>query len=192
MPVEIVGPRDSWPAEFRVIGTDLREILGALALRIDHIGSTAVPGLAAKDVIDVQVTVRSLEPWTTIPRTLADSGYIEVPDIAGDHRRAGGPEGEEHWRKRFFREPQGRRRAHIHVREDERPNQRYALLFRDYLRTHDEDAASYLAAKRDLAERFRDDRDAYSDAKDPVCDRLIEAAEVWAGAVAWAPGPSDA
>ena len=54
------------------------------------------------------------------------------------------------------------------------------------------EAADYLAAKRDLAEHFRDDRDAYSDAKDPVCDRIIEAAEVWAAAVAWAPGRSDA
>ena len=58
---EIVSPSASWPAEFREIGMAVRKALGALALRIDHIGSTSVPGLAAKDVIDVQVTVAALD-----------------------------------------------------------------------------------------------------------------------------------
>src|SRR4051794_4003824 len=64
---EIVAPSSGWPAEFAEIATALRSALGGLALRIDHIGSTAVPGLAAKDVVDIQVTVAALDAAALTP-----------------------------------------------------------------------------------------------------------------------------
>jgi len=71
--ITIVPYNPAWPAEFRAIAAGLRQALGELALRIDHIGSTAVPGLRAKDIVDIQITVRSLDP--EIERRLAAPGY---------------------------------------------------------------------------------------------------------------------
>ncbi len=82
--IEIVEYNPRWPEEFMLIGTSLRRALGALAVRIDHIGSTAVPGLAAKDVIDVQVTVAELDADAIVP-ALASLGYRWRDHIDGDH-----------------------------------------------------------------------------------------------------------
>ena len=122
---------DRWPREFSRIGRALRGVLGERALRIDHIGSTSVPGLAAKDTIDVQVTVADLPD----ANLLAGAGYREFAPVR-DHRPPDAPYGEDDWAKRLFNEPPDERRANIHVRVEGRANQRYALLFRDYLRTH--------------------------------------------------------
>jgi GrpB-like predicted nucleotidyltransferase (UPF0157 family) len=191
--VEIVEPDPRWPAEFEAIARPLRATLDGLALRIDHIGSTSVPGLAAKDVIDVQVTVASLEPPHVLDALLGTLGYTAVLHIEGDHLPPGSrPEGADAWRKRFFRPPPGQRRTNLHVRLDGRPNQRYALLFRDYLRAFPAAAAGYAQVKRELARWHPDDLDAYSLIKDPVCDVLMAAAGDWASRVGWRPGPSDA
>jgi GrpB-like predicted nucleotidyltransferase (UPF0157 family) len=175
---------DRWPERFREVAARIRAALGDRALRIDHIGSTAVPGLAAKPVIDVQVTVAQLRDAAS----LADRGFEEKPGLA-DHRPpgAGGPDGD--WQKRFFNPSSGR--VNIHVRVDGRPNQRYALLFRDYLRTHADAAKAYEELKRGLA-RHLPDRGTYADVKDPACDLILIAAEAWAAATGWSPGPSDA
>ncbi len=84
------------------------------------------------------------------------------------------------------------RRTHGHVRIDERTNQRYALLFRDYLRGHRPAAAGYEAAKRALAQLHPGDIDAYLAAKDPICDIIMAGAEAWAAATNWTASPSDA
>ena len=82
--IAIVSYDDRWLAEFQRIATALRAALGELAVRIDHIGSTAVPGLAAKDVIDVQVTVAALEA-AAITTALAPLGYTLRDEITRDH-----------------------------------------------------------------------------------------------------------
>jgi GrpB-like predicted nucleotidyltransferase (UPF0157 family) len=74
--IEIVPYRASWPNEFKTLAAELRHALGDLALRIDHIGSTSIPGLAAKDRIDVQVTVTSLEP--VVEHALNQIGYTRL------------------------------------------------------------------------------------------------------------------
>ncbi len=121
--VEIVPYKCSWPAEFRTIATTLRQGLGDLALRIDHIGSTSVPGLAAKDVIDIQITVAALDqPLLSAMQAL---GYTQPEGIWRDHRPANmdGPDNE--WEKWYFNTPAGQRRTHTHVRVLGRANQRY-------------------------------------------------------------------
>ena len=140
-----------------------------------------MPGLAAKDVIDVQVTVAALADADP----LVGAGF-PVYAITRDHVPPGTNNDEHEWTKRLFSLPDGERRANIHVRQLGRANQRYALLFRDYLRAHAPAAAAYAELKRRLA-RDLEDPAAYPDVKDPACDLIWIAAEAWADATGWQP-----
>ncbi len=165
-----------WPGEFELVAASLRAALGDLALAVDHIGSTSVPDLAAKDVIDVQVTVAALSD--AVREALVAAGFAHRADITRDHvPLPSAPSAD--WAKLYFQQKPGARRAHIHVRVAGAPNQRYALLFRDYLRAHPAAAGAYATLKRELARRVGDDADAYYDVKDPACDRIWEAAKEW-------------
>lgn len=188
--IEIVAYNERWPQEFRRLGEPLREALGELALRVDHIGSTAVPGLAAKDVIDVQVTVARLDAGT-IASALAPPGYTLLEGVNRDHVPPGRDDAPVEWSKLLFSPPPGQRRTNLHVRQVGRANQRYALLFRDYLRADAQSAGAYGQIKVALARLHPDDREAYYNVKDPVCDIIMAAAEYWAGATGYVAGPSD-
>jgi len=187
--IQIVPYRDEWPREFRVIAAGLRAALGDRALRIDHIGSTAVPGLPAKDIIDIQITVSELDE--EIESALAGIGCGPDEHLRRDHRPSGAAGPENDWEKWYFREPAGGRPTNTHVRVAGRPNQRYPLLFRDYLRAHPFTAAAYAELKRRLAAGLANPR-TYPDVKDPAVDLIYLAAEEWATATGWQPGPSDA
>jgi GrpB-like predicted nucleotidyltransferase (UPF0157 family) len=189
--ITIVPYDDRWPGEFAAIGAALRGVMGDLALRIDHIGSTSVPGLAAKDRIDAQLTVADFERFEPVQAALERLGYTGVPGILHDHQPPGWAGPDEQWEKRFFRPPATQRPTNLHVRAAGRANQRYPLLFRDYLRAHPRSAAAYAELKRRLAENLRD-LDTYPDVKDPACDLIIAAAEDWAAASEWQVEPSDA
>ncbi len=186
--ITIVPYQPAWPGEFQKIGRMIREALREHALRIDHVGSTAVPGLAAKDIIDVQITVAGLEP--AIKETLTAIGYLHRPHTH-DHLPPGHEGQDDQWTKWMFKSLDDGRRANVHVRIAGRPNQRYALLFRDYLRAFPTIAQAYAATKMALARRHPDDADAYYDVKDPICDLIIGSAELWARNSGWKPGPSD-
>ena len=188
--LEIVAYRASWPSEFAEIAAPLRLALGNLATRIDHIGSTSVPWLAAKDIIDVQVAVRALDG--RIAAALAPLGYTLRADITRDHVPPGASEAPDEWAKQYFAPPEGQRPTHLHVRVEGRANQRYPLLFRDYLRAHPDSAAAYARLKMQLADLLCDDRYTYTDIKDSACDLIAFAAEEWATSTAWQPGHSDA
>jgi GrpB-like predicted nucleotidyltransferase (UPF0157 family) len=188
--ITIVPSGPQWPLEFRRIGMPLREALGDRAVRIDHIGSTAVPGLAAKEVIDVQVTVATLDAGKLV-RALAPLGYTLWEGITGDHLPPGRDDPPEEWRKLFFRAAEGQRRPNLHIRQAGRANQRYALLLRDYLRADLRVRGVYEQVKETLARLHPEDLDAYYDVKDPVCDIIMVAAERWASEMSYAPGPSD-
>jgi GrpB-like predicted nucleotidyltransferase (UPF0157 family) len=177
---------ESWARDFTRLGRRLRELLGDRALRIDHIGSTAVPGLAAKDRIDVQIAVADLADGNP----LGGAGFVELAPVA-DHRPPGDAGAATEWEKRLFQSLNEQRRANIHVRVAGRANERYALLFRDYLRVHPAAVAAYADLKRRLAAELRDVR-RYAEVKDPACDLIIAAAEDWAAETDWEPGPSDA
>lgn len=174
-----------WPSEFENIRQALQETLGSLALRIDHIGSTSVPGLAAKDVIDVQVTVAGLSPEIIDRMTVA--GFQHKENLF-DHVPPGEDTTPERWAKLLFVQSAYRRRAHIHVRVAGNPNQRYPLLFRDYLRAHPRSAAAIERIKRELAHYHATDVEAYYDIKDPVYDLIWEAAQEWAAVTGHDPG----
>jgi GrpB-like predicted nucleotidyltransferase (UPF0157 family) len=175
----------TWPGEFEVLRLSLLEILGSLAMRVDHIGSTSVPGLGAKDIIDIQVTVRELTPEAK--QRLVDASYYWFEAFTHDHVPLGEDDDPKLWAKFTFSQPQGQRRAHVHLRIHGNPNQRYALLFRDYLRAHPNSARSVELIKRELAKRHAEDEDAYYDIKDPVYDLIWDAAQVWARQTGWTP-----
>jgi GrpB-like predicted nucleotidyltransferase (UPF0157 family) len=188
--IEIVEYRASWPQDFRDVAGAIRKGLGDLALRIDHIGSTSVPGLCAKDVIDQQITVAALDARVTT--ALHALGYSLAEDISRDHRPPDdvGPEAD--WTKLFFRAPQGQRRTNTHVRVTGRPNQRYPLLFRDYLIAHPATAAAYGELKRRLSVALINPDDDYPDVKDPAVDLIYLPAQRWAAETHWTPAPSGA
>jgi GrpB-like predicted nucleotidyltransferase (UPF0157 family) len=177
--IRVIPYDPAWPTMFARQAAELREALDAVALRIDHIGSTAIPQLAAKSVIDVQISVADFEPLDAYRGPLERLGYVF---------RADNPDRT----KRYFREPPGQRRTHIHVRRADSFGEQVALLFRDFMRVHADVAAEYADLKIKLAERNRGDRTAYTDAKGPFIWSVIAQADAWAQRTGWMPGPSDA
>ena len=175
--------QDRWQSDFDLVAADLRAVLDSEALSIDHIGSTAVPGLCAKDVIDVQVTVRAL--GGSVSRKLLDAGFTIHKDLwRQDHVPPGFEANQPDWRKLFCMQRAGARRSNIHVREVGRPNQRYPLLVRDFLRNDTRTAEAYGRLKRRLAVSLADP-ETYPDVKDPVADLIYLAAERWAHQTEW-------
>jgi GrpB-like predicted nucleotidyltransferase (UPF0157 family) len=175
----VIVPYDpAWPAVFAKLGTSLRAALGDTALRIDHIGSTSVPGLDAKPIIDVQISVMSFDPLDAFRLPIEGLGYIF---------RADNPE----LTKRYFRERPGDRRTHVHVRRAGSWAEQFALLFRDYMRAHGEDAQRYAEVKHRLAEEYGEDRHGYTEAKAPFLWEIMVKADRWSQHVGWEPGPSD-
>lgn len=191
MVIEIVEYQPRWQEEFRSLAREIRFVLGPLAQRIDHIGSTSVPGLAAKDRLDIQMTVVSSEDLDRALAALARAGFQPRPGNVSDHVPPGASDSPNDWDKRFAAQRPNERAANIHIRVAGAANQRYPLLFRDYLRAHPRSAAAYAELKRRLAENLAD-INTYADVKDPACDLIIVAAESWAETTTWTPGASDA
>jgi GrpB-like predicted nucleotidyltransferase (UPF0157 family) len=188
--ITILPYNPTWREEFLHIGGMLRKYLGEMALRIDHIGSTAVPGLPAKDIIDIQVTTSLLSP--KLERAINLCGYQRILSITYDHVPPGRDADPAQWEKWLFKPEPGSRKVNLHVRLPGRQNQRYALLFRDYLRSFPDVAQAYGQVKTVLVRYHpEDDMDAYYEIKDPVCDIISSGAEFWAAATGWQPGASD-
>ena len=139
--ISIIPYQSNWPTQFEQLSRTLHEALGDLALRIDHIGSTAVSGLAAKNIIDIQITTTALT--TELENALNKIGYQRILSVTKDHTPAGTREAPEEWIKWFFTAPNNQCSANIHVRLAGRANQRYSLLFRDFLRAHPQVATAY-------------------------------------------------
>ena len=177
--VAIVDYDPTWPDQFEQLAAALARQVSDAALAIDHIGSTSVPSLAAKDIIDLQVTVASLEDADRLAPAFQQAGYTATP-YRLDHQPAGDAGDPCLWEKRLWQSPPGARRVNLHVRVAGWPNQRYALLFRNYLRAHPHAAAAYARLKRGLAEQHGDDLAAYTELKDSACDLIVVAAEDWA------------
>jgi GrpB-like predicted nucleotidyltransferase (UPF0157 family) len=185
-PVVVTSYQPHWVDEFTRIAKHIRDLVGHAATRIDHIGSTAVPGLGAKDIIDIQITVSDLDKAAGLTSLLKTAGFRQRIKFQYDVFRKK-PKTDPELRKLFMREPDGERRAHIHIRELGRFNQRYALLFRDYLRSSQEVRAEYELLKRRAAGLFPESIDDYLFLKDPVEHIIYEAASLWAEKVRWSP-----
>lgn len=185
--VRVVPYHPRWPSWAAAEIGALRTALGPAVVHADHIGSTAIPGMAAKDVLDVQLSVRDLdEAARAFGDPLAGLGYERKP-YEHDHVPAGDDSDPELWSKRYWR-----RRNHpggdvnLHVRVVGSPNERLALLFRDYLRAHGDAVAAYSRFKQELSGAVPD-LAAYTEIKDPVVDLVIAAAARWARDTGWQP-----
>lgn len=178
-PIVIVPYDPRWPGDFLAIAAVFRLELGEAAERIDHVGSTAVPGLPAKDVIDIQIAVHDLNAAEGVSIPVQALGY--VLHAANADRT-----------KRFFREPPGCRRTHVHVRARGSFDEQLNLLLRDFLRADPVAAQVYAATKRALAERFRYDRAGYVTAKEPTIWGLLLQAHSWSQTVGWSAPARDA
>ncbi|MFF2925632.1 inositol monophosphatase family protein [Streptomyces celluloflavus] len=183
----VVDAHPGWAAEGRCLTTELGALLGPSALRVEHIGSTAVPGLDAKPVFDLQVGVADLpEAARAFDAPLSGAGFTRSP-YEHDHVPAGRTDDPERWTKRLWLRRGGPGPdVNLHVRRVGSPNERLALLFRDWFRAHPEAVPAYARFKRELAHRVPG-IDAYSDIKNPVVDLVIEVAEAWASATGWRP-----
>lgn len=184
--ITIFPYKDRWPDEFRMIATRIQNAVGDRMLAIHHIGSTSVPQLAAKDVIDIQVTVFDLT--ASMQKQLEEIGFALSPHQQ-DHCPPGMQLPADELAKRHYRGTD--RPCNLHIRKVGTFNQRYPILFRDYLRLHPMARDAYGEIKMQLAKYFPDNPDAYYDIKDPVCDALMAGAFEWAKTNQWNPGPSD-
>ena len=152
MKPEIVPYDAAWPSRYEEEAARLAEALDGVAERIDHIGSTSVPGLGAKDVIDIQVSVPAFEPESLYREPLERLGYVHRKDSVPAHRF-------------FYRSDEsGRRLVHVHVCELGSEWERRHLAFRDRLRQEPELRRDYEDLKRRLAPLFEDSVD-YAEAK---------------------------
>lgn len=174
---------NEWPTLFDELGAKLRAALGDIALRIDHIGSTSISGMAAKPIIDVQISVADFESLDAFRVPIESLGLVYRPNDQLIERDLS---------KRYFREKPGKCRTHIHVRRAGSWSEQLTLLFRDYLRTHHDDAKRYAELKYRLAEQYADDRHSYSTSKGPFIWALMAKANKWNREVGWRPGRSDA
>jgi GrpB-like predicted nucleotidyltransferase (UPF0157 family) len=200
----IVAYRPDWPQRAARLAASLREALAPLpslappagragraghverAGRVEHIGSTSIPGMAAKDILDMQVSVADLEQAAeAFDQPLAGLGFERSP-YQSDHVPAGLDDDPGRWAKRLWLRRGQLGDVNLHVRLSGSPNERLALLFRDWFRAHPDAIAGYAAFKVALA-AIAPDMDTYSDIKDPVVDVVIAAAEEWAAAVGWRP-----
>lgn len=175
-PIEIVPCDPGWPARYARWRDRVMAALGTTALRTEHVGSTSVPGLDAKPVIDIQVSVADIGAEARYVGQLAGIG-MQLRSRDDVHR--------------FFRPFPGQRRdVHLHVCRAGSDWEREHLLFRDYLRAHPAACRRYLAGKRAAAATWRDDRFAYTEAKTEVILAILDEAEDWASATGWGVVPS--
>ncbi|MDP9322862.1 MAG: GrpB family protein [Acidobacteriota bacterium] len=158
--VEIVDYDPSWPGQFEEEAKELRRALAAwLVGPIEHMGSTAISGLAAKPVIDIMAGVETLDASRPAIAAMADLGYCYAPYRPDS----------EHW---FCKPSPAFRTHHLHLIPFESGRWNEALAFRDYLRAHSQIATEYEGLKRRLAQKYRFDREAYTEAKGPFIARI--------------------
>ena len=161
-----VVPYDSgWPAAFEAEAIRVRTALGTLALRVDHHGSTAVPGLSAKPIIDIQVSVASLRPIAAYREHLQGIGYLHLPHP------------DDSFCPFFHRPHQWPHSYHVHVVERGGAEERRTLAFRDYLRDHSTVAREYERLKKDLARQLtttdHESRETYARAKTDFIEHIV-------------------
>lgn len=157
-----------WPLEFEAERLRIAQALGQIASRIDHHGSTAVPGLDAKPVIDIQVSVQQLHPIRHYADALAALGYIHV--LHGDDAVCP-----------FFHRPsQWPHTHHVHVMQAGGQEERRTLAFRDFLREHHDVASEYAVLKKRLAASINAEdascREAYAQAKSDFIEGIVQKA----------------
>lgn len=180
----VVPYDETWPEQARRIVARLNTACGHRAVRVDHIGSTAVPGLDAKDVIDIQVTVKSLDVADELTDLLLAAGYPRVADITEDVAHT---DDKTLWQKRFHASGDPGRPTNVHIRVDGWPGQQFALLFPVWLAANPDERVEYLALKHDAMAAAPATSGEYADAKEPWLAGAYRRAWAWADETGWRP-----
>jgi dephospho-CoA kinase len=197
-PARLVPADPVWPDQAARIVARLKTACGANALRVDHIGSTAVPGLDAKDVIDIQVTIESLAAADELTAALRSAGYPRIDDVSSDVVKLDARSTAERfdhsgdaalWRKRLHGSADPGRPTFVHLRVDGWPNQQFALLFVDWLKANPDVRDEYLSVKRDAERAASPDGDIerYLAVKEPWFLEAYRRAWDWADSSSWRP-----
>jgi dephospho-CoA kinase len=181
----VVAPDPEWPVTAARLVARLRAVAGDRALRVDHIGSTSVPGLPAKDVIDVQVVADDIATATEVADDLAAVGLVRRHGRWWDNARDGGS-----WDKSMAQNADPGRAVNCHVRPADSPAWRDALLLRDFLRETPGAAGDYARLKRELAAAPHDSIDDYAEAKTPWMRFTLATADAWADRTGWTSAPT--
>ena len=193
---QVVAYDPTWPDQANRIVARLNTACGHRAVRVDHIGSTAVQGLDGKDVIDVQVTVTSLDVAEELTDLLRASGYPQNTDITGDVARDDArstvaefdhSDDTSLWQKHFHASGDPGRPTHVHIRVDGWPGQQFALLFPAWIAANPDERAAYAALKRDVPADAPATGGDYADAKEPWLVGAYRRAWAWADATGWRP-----
>jgi GrpB-like predicted nucleotidyltransferase (UPF0157 family) len=160
VPVEIVDYDPQWPHVYAMLRDQITPALSGLAQRIEHVGSTAVPGLAAKPIIDMTIVIDTRNDLPTVIASLQKIGYQHEVDLGISGREA-------------FTRPPATPPHDLYVCAASNENLARVLVFRDFLRTHPNTARNYVTLKRSLAEQFRTDRTAYTTGKTTFIDQVV-------------------
>jgi dephospho-CoA kinase len=195
-PRPVLVPYDAtWSDQGRRIAARLSTACGHRAIRVDHIGSTAVAGMDGKDVIDMQVTVASLDLADELAEALTTAGYVREsittdvhkPDARSTVAEFDHTDDDSLWHKRIHCSADPGRPTNVHIRVDGWPNQQFALLFVDWLRANPAVRSDYLAVKRRAAAEGHASTGAYADAKEPWFLDAYRRAWEWADTTGWSP-----
>ncbi|MEN3283491.1 MAG: hypothetical protein V7607_4631 [Solirubrobacteraceae bacterium] len=166
--IRIVDHDPQWPLLAQEELRRVADALGDSAVRLEHVGSTSVPGLGAKPIIDMQVSVRDIERLDDYVGPLEELGYLFAPDPAFPDYH-------------YFAKPHARPRSHhLHVCQAGSHQEVRHVAVRDFLRAHPDEAASYEKLKRTLVREHPDDRLAYVAGKDGYMIELEARAVRWA------------
>ncbi|MFE7405220.1 GrpB family protein [Isoptericola sp. NPDC057559] len=172
--IVLVEPDPAWPARFARERERIAAALGPVAVRVDHVGSTSVPGLAAKPIVDIDVSVPDVEDEDAYLPALLAAGYLLRVREPG-HRLVRTPD----------------LGVHVHVCSAGSDWERLHLLFRDRLRHDADDRAAYAALKRELAAREWPSMNHYAEAKGELIAEITARAEAWASATGWRVADAD-
>lgn len=166
--IEAYNPE--WPTKFQGIKAMLESVFGAKALTIEHVGSTSIPGMKAKPIIDVLVVVESMSALQNEKGEILSLGYQLQEGYVAPNTL-------------LFRkvDAQGNKLENIHVCKSGAPMEKQFLVMRDYLRTFPEEAKRYADFKDELTQKFPNDYESYRAAKDPFLKNLEQKAYKWNG-----------
>lgn len=172
-PIVIVDYDPQWPVVFMDLNRVIGRALGDLAVTIEHVGSTAVPGLAAKPIIDLDVVIESTEQLPAVVPILATLGYTHQGDLGIPSREAFACQSED-----APHDGTGRQwpEHHLYVCAKDSRELRRHLAFRDFLRANVNHLSAYGIIKRQLAQQFRNDRDAYCNGKTAFIEMTLQGA----------------
>jgi GrpB-like predicted nucleotidyltransferase (UPF0157 family) len=172
--VVVVAYDPQWPARFAQEAARLAPVFGDSLVTIHHIGSTSIPGMAAKPIIDMLPVVRQIEAVDALNPGMEALGYAPRGEFGIPGRR-------------YFAKGQGAQRSHhVHVFAVDHPDIARHLIFRDYLIAHPAEAAAYASLKQALARQFPHDMEAYIAGKDGLIKEIDRRAAAWRSEL---PGP---